>query len=117
MTRASGGSGFPLPSTGRVHVAVPAPGPGHGRWVGAPSAALDPDGGFLVAYRVRVTDQRGAATVVARSADGERLTTVAILDKGRFGAMSMEPPAVVRTPAGRWRLYVCCATPMSMGLW
>jgi hypothetical protein len=55
--------------------------------------------------------------VVARSADGERLTTVAILDKGRFGAMSMEPPAVVRTPAGRWRLYVCCATPMSMGLW
>ena len=117
MTQASGGSGFPLPGTGRVHVAVPAPGPGDGRWVGAPSAALDPDGGFVVAYRVRVTDQRGAATMVARSADGERLTTVAILDKGRFGAMSMERPAIVRTPESRWRLYVCCATPDSKHWW
>jgi hypothetical protein len=117
VTQRSSGSGFPLPGTGRVQVAVPAPATGHGRWVGAPSAALDPDGGFVVVYRVRVTDQRGAATVVARSADGERLTTVAILDKGRFGAMSMERPAVVRTPAGRWRLYVCCATPNSKHWW
>ena len=51
--------GFPLPGTGRSSVAVPAPGPGDGHWVGAPSAALDPGGGFVVAYRVRVTDQRG----------------------------------------------------------
>ena len=79
-------------------------GPGQGRWAGAPSAALDPDGGFVVAYRVRAVDRRGAATVVARSADGEALTTVASLDKERFGAMSMERPAVVRTPEGRWRL-------------
>ncbi|HEV3465521.1 MAG TPA: hypothetical protein VG846_16225, partial [Actinomycetota bacterium] len=85
--------------------------------MGAPSAAVDPDGGFVVAYRVRVVDQRGAATVVARSADGERLTTVATLDKGRFGAMSMERPAVVRTPEGRWRLYVCCATPQTKHWW
>ncbi|HEV3503953.1 MAG TPA: hypothetical protein VG637_01555 [Actinomycetes bacterium] len=117
MTQAAGGTGFPVPGTGRVAVAVPAPGPGEGRWVGAPSAAVDPDGGFVVAYRVRVVDQRGAATVVARSADGERLTTVATLDKGRFGAMSMERPAVVRTPEGRWRLYVCCATPESKHWW
>jgi hypothetical protein len=55
--------------------------------------------GFVVAYRVRVVDQRGAATVVARSADGERLTTVATLDKGRFGAESME------RPAGGYRLW------------
>src|SRR5918994_7515079 len=108
---------FPLPGTGRVAVAVPAPGTGPGHWVGAPSAALDHDGGFVVAYRVRVTDQRGAATVVARSADGERLTTVAVLDKERFGAMSMERPALVRTPQGRWRLYVCCATPGSKHWW
>jgi hypothetical protein len=85
--------------------------------VGAPSAAVDPGGGFVVAYRVRVVDQRGAATVVARSLDGERLTTVATLDKDRFGAMSMERPAVVRTPEGRWRLYVCCATPQSKHWW
>ena len=109
--------GFPLPGTGRAGVAVPAPGPGDGHWVGAPSAALDPGGGFVVAYRVRVTDQRGAATVVARSPDGEQLTTVAILDKSRFGAMSMERPALVRTPEGRWRLYVCSATPGSKHWW
>jgi hypothetical protein len=117
MTSASVGPGFPLPGTGRMAVAAPAPGPGEGRWVGAPSAALDPAGGFVVAYRVRVVDQRGAATVIARSDDGERLTTVATLDKGRFGAMSMERPALVRTPAGRWRLYVCCATPDSKHWW
>ena len=108
---------FPVPGTGRVAVAVPAPGAGPGHWVGAPSAALDHDGGFVVAYRVRVTDQRGAATVVARSADGERLTTVAVLDKARFGAESMERPALLRTPAGRWRLYVCSATPRSKHWW
>ena len=117
MTQAAGGTGFPIPGTGRVAVAVPAPGPGEGRWVGAPSAAVDPDGGFVVAYRVRVVDQRGAATIVARSADGERLAPVATLDKERFGAMSMERPAVVRTPEGRWRLYVCCATPESKHWW
>jgi hypothetical protein len=108
---------FPLPGTGRVAVAVPPPGPGPGRWVGAPSAALDHDGSFVVAYRIRVVDQRGAATVVARSADGEQLTTVAVLDKARFGAMSMERPALVRTGTGRWRLYVCCATPGSKHWW
>jgi hypothetical protein len=117
MTQATGGTGFPLPGTGRATVAVPAPGPGEGRWVGAPSAAVDPDGGFVVAHRIRVVDRRGAATVVARSADGEALTTVASLDKERFGAMSMERPAVVRTPEGRWRLYVGCATPSSRHWW
>jgi hypothetical protein len=71
----------------------------------------------VVAYWVRITDQRGAATVVARSDDGEQLTTVATLDKGRFGAISMERPALVRTPVGRWRLYVCCATPNSKHWW
>ncbi len=64
-----------------------------------------------------MTDQRGAATVVARSADGERLTTVAMLDKARFGAESMERPALVRTATGRWRLYVCSATPESKHWW
>jgi hypothetical protein len=72
---------------------------------------LNRDGSFVVAYRVRVVDQRGAATVVACSKDGERLSTVAVLDKARFGAESLERPAIVRTPDGVWRLYVCCATP------
>ena len=109
--------GFPVPGTGAAEVVVPAPAPGEGHWVGAPSAALDADGTVVLAYRVRMVDTRGAATVVARLADGVRPTTVATLDKDRFGAESLERPALVRTPAGRWRLYVCCATPGSKHWW
>ncbi|MDQ2914479.1 MAG: hypothetical protein M3T56_14665 [Chloroflexota bacterium] len=56
------------------------------------------------------------ATVVARSTDGERFTTIATLDQTRFNAQAVERPAVVRTDAG-WRLYVCCATPRSKHWW
>jgi hypothetical protein len=62
---------------------------------------------------MRVVDQRGAATIVARSTDGKHLTTVATLDKGRFRAESLERPALLRTGDGQWRLYVSCATPKS----
>ena len=58
-----------------------------------------------------------AATVVGRSEDGADLETVVTLDKDRFGAMSMERPALVRTETGRWRLYVCSATPNSKHWW
>jgi hypothetical protein len=109
-------SAFPLPTAHSV-VAVPAPGTGFGAWAGAPSAALDADGSIVLAYRLRNVEQRGAATVVARSDDGETFETVARLDKDRFGAMSMERPALVRTETGRWRLYVCCATPGSKHWW
>jgi hypothetical protein len=54
---------------------------------------------------------------VARSDDGETFSVVAMLDKSRFGAMSMERPALVRTEQGRWRLYVCSATPGSKHWW
>jgi hypothetical protein len=110
---------FPLPGAGRFAVVAPAPGAGHGFWTGSPGAALDVDGTFVIAYRVRegVGPEGGAQTVVARSDDGEQYTTVATLDKSRFGAMSMERPAIVRTDDGRWRLYVCCATPNSRHWW
>src|SRR5579859_1103325 len=108
---------FPVPGMGRGGVAVPAPGPGSGNWSGAPSAALDGRGGFVVAYRVRTSGERGSGLVVARSDDGEHLSAVATLDKARFGAASLERPALVRTESGRWRLYVCCATPGSKHWW
>lgn len=111
---------FPLPGASEAVVAVPAPGSGVGWWAGSPSAALAPDGSFVVAYRVRTgvdPATGGAATLVARSDDGETLTTVATLDKSRFGAMSMEKPSLVRTTDGRWRLYVCSATPGSKHWW
>jgi hypothetical protein len=108
---------FPLPTAGGGAVAVPAPGAGPQRWAGAPSAALDDDGSVVLAYRVRWGGGRGDANVVARSADGERFETVATLDRGRFGAAMVERPALVRTGEGRWRLYVCCATPASKHWW
>jgi hypothetical protein len=103
-------SGFPLPGSGRVAVAVPAPAPRPRAWAGAPSAAIDDDGSFVLAYRLRDADQGVASTVIARSPDGERFTTVATIDRHRFGAHSMERPALVRTETGRWRLYVSCAS-------
>jgi hypothetical protein len=108
---------FPLPGMGRAVVAVPAPGAGPGWWAGASCAVPDPDGGFVIGYRLRNGHDGIDQTVVARSPDGERLTTVATLDQSRFGAQWMERPALVRTAEGRWRLYVCCGTPESKHWW
>ena len=108
---------FPLPGSGRMAVAVEAPGRGRGFWAGSSSAAIDPDGGFVIAYRVRTGEQGRGSTVVARSDDGERFTTVATLDQARFRAQSMERPALVRTDDGRWRLYVCSASPAPSKHW
>jgi hypothetical protein len=90
-----------------VEVAVPAPGRGPGNWAGAPSAALDEAGQVVLAYRLRSARHRGGEVVIAHAGE-----PVARLAKDRFGAESLERPAVVRTDAG-WRLYVSCATPGS----
>jgi hypothetical protein len=110
---------FPLPESGRPIVAVPAPGAGTGHWAGSSSAALDDDGTFVVAYRVRhgQAAENAVETVIARSEDGERFTTVATLDKERFGAQSLEKSSLVRTHDGRWRLYVCPASPAPSKHW
>ena len=71
------------------------------------------DGIFWLAYRLRrpVGEGRGFANVVARSTDGVHLEPVVAIGKDAFGAESLERPALVHTPEGRWRLYVSCATP------
>ena len=94
--------------------APPAPGPQN--WAGAPSAALDDDGSILLAYRVRWAGPDDA-NVIARSTDGERYETVVLLDKAPWGAAMVERPALVRLDPGRWRLYVCGATPGSKHWW
>jgi hypothetical protein len=104
---------FPLPDPGTEEVAVRAPGAGPGNWAGAPSAQQDGQDGWVVAYRLRTPGGRGAQLVVARSADGVHLESVAVLDRERFGAESLERPALVRLADGAWRLYVSCATPGS----
>ena len=111
--RSASSAGFPVPGFGRVTVLAAAPGSGPGCWTGAPSAALDEDGAIVIAYRVRRPDRRGASIVLARSTDGEHLTAVATLEKERFGAESLERPALIRMDGGRWRLYLSCATPGS----
>ena len=109
---------FPLPGMGAMTLAAPAPGTGEGWWAGSSSAAQDEDGSFVIAYRVRTGHAGRGSTVVARSPDGEHLTTVAHLDQARFNAASMERPAIVRTDDGRWRLYVCSASrPPSKHWW
>ena len=109
---------FPLPGMGEPAVAAPAPGRGEGWWAGASSAALADDGSFVIAYRERTGHAGRGSTVVARSADGVSITTVARIDQARFGAASMERPALVRTDDGRWRLYVCSASrPPSKHWW
>lgn len=109
--------GFPAPGTSPATVAVPAPGTGFGAWTGAPSAALDTDLTFVIAYRVRSPQKRGAEVVLARSDDGMRFETVARMDKSQFGAESLERPALMRTSERRWRLYLSCATPGSKHWW
>ncbi len=104
---------FPVPGTGTARVVVPAPGTSPGFWAGAPSAAFAADGALVIAYRVRTPDRRGASLVVATSRDGgETLITITTLEKDRFGAESLERPALVRLDRG-WRIYVSCATPNS----
>src|SRR3984893_13995372 len=53
---------------------------------------------------------RGYAVAVARSVDGERFDTLLTIGKEDMATESLERPALVRTPEGRWRLYLSCAT-------
>jgi hypothetical protein len=102
----------PVPDPARATVAVPAPGDGPGYWAGGPSAVLV-DGTFYLAYRLRrpVGRGRGYAVAIARSEDGERFETIAMLDRDAFDCESLERPALVALPDGGWRLYMSCATP------
>jgi hypothetical protein len=92
-----------------VVVAAPArPEPGH--WVGAPSALVVGAETWL-AYRERDPRRRGGRVVLARCDAAARLDPVVAVDQERFGAASLERPALALTGDGRWRLYVSCATP------
>lgn len=103
---------LPLPRWEDSTVVIEPPGSEPGAWAGAPSSVVA-DGHVYLAYRLRlpIGEGRGISNVVARSADGLEFTPVAEVGKDRFGAESLERPALVRTPDGRWRLYVSAATP------
>jgi hypothetical protein len=102
---------FPLPSLDRSRLVVAPPEGGAGNWAGAPSACLV-DGVVHLAYRMRapIGKGRGYAVVVAREAGGERLETLCVIESRQLDAESLERPALLKTPDGRWRLYLSCAT-------
>jgi hypothetical protein len=54
---------------------------------------------------------------IARSHDGRRFETIAVLDKDEVGAESLERPALVTRPEGGWRLYLSGATPGTLHWW
>lgn len=99
-------------------VVIGPPGDGYGFWAGGPSAVYH-DGAYWLAYRLRrpVTQGRGYANVVARSADGVRFETSATVTSAQFGCASLERPALVPLPGGGWRLYVSCSTVNSKHWW
>jgi hypothetical protein len=100
-----------LPRPDHGVVAAEPPGSGPGYWSGAPCAVAGDDGIFL-AYRLRrpIGQGRGYAVAVAHSADGVRFETLLTIGKEAMMTESLERPALVRTPQGRWRLYLSCAT-------
>src|SRR6187551_1741034 len=108
----TGISTLPLPHWDDSTVVVEPPGDEPGAWAGAPSSIVA-DGEVYLAYRLRlpIGEGRGISNVVARSSDGVTFTVVATVEKDSFGAESLERPALVRTPQGKWRLYVSAATP------
>jgi hypothetical protein len=101
-----------LPRPEQSAVVAEPPGGGPGYWAGGPSAVLS-EGAVYLAYRLRrpVGAGRGYAVVVARSDDGEHFTPLLTIRREEMGAESLERPALVQTPQGRWRLYLSCATP------
>lgn len=100
-----------LPRADAAVVAIPAPGEGPGFWAGGPSAVAA-DGGIYLAYRLRrpVGLGRGYANAIAFSPDGVRFEPVTQIGKGDMDTESLERPALVRLPDGRWRIYLSCAT-------
>jgi hypothetical protein len=103
---------LPLPRWTGSETVIEPPGTAPGSWAGAPST-VRADGHVYLAYRLRkpITQGRGFANVVARSRDGVTFDTLCEVDRTDFGGESLERPALVRTPEGRWRLYVSVATP------
>ena len=108
----SSGKGALLPRPDHAVTAVEPPGTGAGFWAGAPSAVAA-DGGVYLAYRLRrpVGSGRGYAVAIAFAADGVSFgAPLTVITKEALGSESLERPALVRLPAGGWRLYLSCAT-------
>ena len=110
---------LPVPRIDDAAVAIAPPGSGSGFWVGCAQRAA---GRRRVPPRLPDAGPAGAGprawpTSSRAQPEGVRFEPVAEVTKDRFGAESLERPALVRTPQGRWRLYVSCATPGTKHWW
>jgi hypothetical protein len=103
-------AGVPIPCRAESVVVVEPARPEPGYWAGAPSALVTGADTWL-AYRERDPHRRGGRVVLAHSHGEQKFDPVVVLDQERFGAESLERPALTLTHDGRWRLYVSCATP------
>jgi predicted GH43/DUF377 family glycosyl hydrolase len=101
----------PPPQPAKSVAAISPAEQGAGNWVGAPSAVCH-GGEIYLAYRLRkpIGEGRGYAVEVARSSDGEHFTPVCVITKEQMDTESLERPALIVLPDGRWRLYLSCAT-------
>ena len=84
-------------------------GEGPGWWAGAPSCVYDPlDDRFYLYYRYRKPREfgRGVECRIATSGDGLVFEDIWHATKEQIGTQSMEKSALVRGPAGQWRLYL-----------
>ena len=85
------------------------PGSGKGYWAGAPSAFYDLKARrFFLSYRLRkpLTEGRGYLTCIAESEDGKSFQDIWTATAAQFQSPSIERSALLKTPEGRYRLYV-----------
>ncbi|MGI5834861.1 MAG: hypothetical protein ACOX87_00030 [Chloroflexota bacterium] len=84
-------------------------GAGKGWWAGAPSVLYDAEQDtFYVSYRQRRPRElgRGGETRIAASRDGVTFKDIWSATKDTFDSPSIERCSLVKTPQGRYRLYV-----------
>lgn len=82
---------------------------GRGWWAGACSVLFDEEAQrFYLYYRIRKPRELGRGTHcrIAVSDDGIRFNTIWEATKEQFDSPSIEKASLVKTPDGKWRLYI-----------
>jgi len=96
------------PTEGTTVLEPPGSSPGH--WVGAPSILFDSEdvGTYYLYYRLRKPrgEGRGYMCAVADSSDGVHFEPIWEVHKDAFDSPSVERAALVKTPQGKYRLYL-----------
>ena len=106
--------GAPLFDPEQGTTVIDPPGSGAGWWVGAPSALFDAGSGrYYLYYRVRKPRAfgRGGECRIAAGTDGVHFETIWSAGKDAFDSPSIERGCLLKTPEGKWRLYLSFVDP------